>query len=198
MIVLTSVIRFSFRSSAALLVFALGVAVATAKADTVSFTYSGVGDSNFDPDGIASGTGSFTTADSNNPAGIGDLSAFSFNLSVTIGGLADNYSYGLGDLTDFEATFTNGTLTDLSLTTDTQPATYNYFTFLDVSGLGSDQAFTSDGDGDTTSYGAISLTQSQPTAPEPGPFTLTASGLTALFVIFRRRLGIRSRGESSR
>lgn len=148
----------SLRISTALL-FVLGMisAAGIASAGTVTFTYSGAGSPAFDPGGTATGSGSFTTDDANNPAGIGDLASFSFSLSVTYNGYTDTYTYALGDLVSFQADFVVGTLTDLTLTTDYKPAVYNYFEAFDVTGLGAGQAYTDDGDMDQPSIGSITL-----------------------------------------
>lgn len=157
----------------------LGVwTISAAGATTIDFSYSGVGDPVFDSDGVASGSGSFTTDDSNNPAGIADLSSFTFSFSLTSGGFTDHYTYGLADLVTFQATLAGGSLTGLTLTTDYQPAIYLWFEAFNVSGLGANQAFSDDGDGDHPSTGALTVNQSS--APEPSTLLLTACALLGL------------------
>lgn len=162
----------------ALLVLAAGILLCASAAygEDISFTYTGSGDPNFDPGAVATGSGMFTTNDSNNPAGIGDLSSFSFALSVTYGGYTDTYNYGLSDLTAFQADFTGSALTDLTLTTDHLPATYNWNEAFNIDGLGAGQSYTDDGDGDNISIGGVALEQPVAT-PEPSSWLLLASGM---------------------
>jgi hypothetical protein len=161
------------------------MASGVARAGTVSFSYIGFGSAGFDLGAVATGSGSFTTDDSNNPAGIGDLSDFFFFLDVTYGP-TDTYSYDLNDLVSFEATFSGATLTDLTLTTDYQLAQYNWREALNVTGLGAGQAYTDDGDSDQVSIGTITVNQSS--TPEPASFALVAAGLLGLTAVRRRRI----------
>jgi hypothetical protein len=159
------------------------LSIGAAGATSISFSYNGVGDPGFDPDGVASGSGSFTTDDSNNPAGIADLSSFTFSFSLTSGGFTDNYTYGLADLVTFQANFSGATLTGLTLTTDYQPAIFLWFEAFNVTGLGANQAFSDDGDGDDPSTGTLAVNQSA--APEPGTLGLMAGGLMGFAILLR-------------
>jgi hypothetical protein len=179
-------IAASFRICAALLLaLGLGMAGGVARASTITFTYNGAGSPDFDPGAMAAGSGFFTIDDSNDPAGIGDLSNFSFSLSVAYGGYTDTYTYGLSDLTSFQANFTGGALTDLALTTDHQPAAYNWNEGFNVTDLGAGDAYTDDGDGDQVSIGTVTVGESS--TPEPTSLALIASGLLGLAAARRRR-----------
>jgi len=162
-----------------------GVTIGASSASVIDFAYSGTGDGGY-AGFSGTGTGSFATNVTDGTAGVGDLSSFNFALSVTDGTNTDHYNYGLGDLTAFHATFSSGLLTGLSLTTDTQPATYNYDLSFEVSGLGANQADTTNGDGDPT-IGVITLQDFS--VPEPGTLTLAAGACLVGAAWLVRRLG---------
>lgn len=149
-------------------------------ATTVGFTYSGSGTSGFSGY-TATGSGSFVTDDLNNPAGLANVTAFSFTLKVIGDGDADVYSYGLGDLSSFAATFTGSSLTDLSLETVALPATYNYFQAFSVAGLGVGEATAGNVDTGPIVQGTLALDAS--TVPEPGTLVLASLALLGLGAI---------------
>jgi hypothetical protein len=180
-----SLIAMSFRiPMALLLLLGIGMCGGVARADTTYFSYSGSGSPSFDPGAVATGSGFFVTDDSNDPAGLGDLADFSFSLSLTYGGDTDIYNYGLADLVSFQATFADATLTDLTLTTDYQPPVYNWFEAFNVTGLGTDEAYTDDGDFDEPSIGTVTIDESS--VPDPAALALVASGLLGLVAARRR------------
>jgi hypothetical protein len=162
-----------------------GFAVGASSASIIDFTYSGIGGGGY-AGFSGTGTGSFATNVTDGTADIGDLSSFNFALSVTDGTNTDYYNYGLADLTAFQATFSSGLLTDLSLTTISQPAIYNYGLSFEVSGLGANQADTTNGDGNPT-IGAITLQNFA--TPEPGTLTLAAGACLVGAAWLVRRLG---------
>jgi MYXO-CTERM domain-containing protein len=176
------------RIAASALLFALGMGISggVARAAVINFSYSGGGVGNFIA--IASGSGSFTT-DNSNPATINDLSSFVFTLSVTDGdGDTDTLTYGLGDLQSFSATFSGGTVTGLSLTTDYQDGWYypdEAFTVTDL-GVGGANSFN----GDTGPITVGTITANESSTPEPAPLALIPLGLLGLAAV-RRRLSHR-------
>jgi hypothetical protein len=177
----------SFRICAVLLLAGLGLGAA--RADTFDFSYSGAGDPGGDFAGVtASGSGSFTTNDSNNPAVATDLSNFSFFLTVTDGVNVDTENFGLGDLLTFSASFDDGLLTDLALTTN--PLEGNWFPneALSVTDLGAGDASTGNSDV-TVTTGAV--TADGTATPEPATLSLMAGALALGFGAVRRRRNAR-------
>jgi hypothetical protein len=163
----------------------LAMSAANSWAATYSFTYHGsgaiFGGSATD---AAFGAGDFTVLDNANPAGIGDLIAFTFDLAVThpADGAAaegtDLFHYGLADLSAFSASFAGGRVTALNLSTDQQQARLNWSEIFMVGSLDAGAAFTSDGDADIISSGGILVTRSD--VPEPRGLAVLAAGLLAL------------------
>lgn len=171
----------TFRFSRILLL--AGFAAGASSASVINFTYSGGPGY---PGFSGTGTGSFATNVTNGAAGASDLASFNFALSVTDGTNTDNYNYGLTDLVTFQATFSSGVLTGLTLTTDSQPPVHNYNLDFEVNGLGANQADTSNGDGYPT-VGAITLQDAS--APEPSSLSLIAGACLVGAAWLVKRLG---------
>jgi hypothetical protein len=164
---------------------------ASAQAATYSFSYRGSGA----PFGgsvndIAAGTGTFTVSDTANPAVLGDVSGFTFNLSVTYKPQpnattgTDKFDYFFANLTGFVAGFSNGTLTSLSFATDLQAASLYWAEAFMVGSLDPGAAFTGDGDSNIISSGTITITGND--IPEPAGLSIVAPGLLAMSLRRRR------------
>jgi hypothetical protein len=164
---------------------AFSVLSVSAKAGTFDFTYSGTGPT--------TGSGSFTTNDSNDPAGIGDLSAFTLSITENDGtpGQNDIFTWGLGDLTAFDASYIGNTLTALSFTTCNTysclaPGNYTPNQYFEVTDLGVGDAGTFNPDIGQITVGTVTFQPASSVVPEPSSFALLGLGV-ASFLIFRSR-----------
>jgi hypothetical protein len=184
------VLKSNVRTNLSLLLtlgISIGLTVVPADAGTVTFTYTGSPGPQH-----SSGTGSFSFSDSPASVALGDLTAFSFLLSVNNGGTND--TFGLGDLLTFTATISGGSVTALSLQTQfVQPTPLISFPedFV-VTGLGANQARNDakPGTGIVNSVDQGIVTTSGPglqAAPEPTTLSFLGLGLAAVALAGLRR-----------
>jgi hypothetical protein len=176
---------------------AFSVLPVSAKAGTFDFSYSGTGP--------ATGPGSFTTSDSNDPAGIGDLSAFTFTITENDGtvGQNDTFTWGLGDLIAFDASYSGGTLTALSFTTCNTysclaPGNYTPNQYFEVTDLGAGDAGTFNPDIGQITVGTVTFQPAGPVVPEPSSFALLGLGLATILIFRSRRTQFAKSAASSR
>jgi len=176
-------IVFAFLASASTL---------SARAQSFDFTYSG-SDSGAGVASFASAIGSFTV-----DAG-GNATAFSATLSqtctVSFCGAAqvDTFTYGLGDLTSFNATVVGGNVTALSFATNQLPAQFGAATAF-IAQTGDQSGLTLNLDFGPITLGTITVQPSALAAPGPMP----GGGLLSLvwLALGRARRWLRRPGKA--
>jgi hypothetical protein len=174
---------------------ALAAAVPALHASTVTFLYTAakVGTT------TVSGFGSFSYNGALTSIGLGDLTAFNFELDLSTPGAIVNpatFDYSLTpDLLFFSATVSGGAVTALSLTTGFEAAD-NTGTFnenqknLIVTSLSAGGAANNNQDevlNRTTLYDTGTITTQGPGAPTPEPSTVFLAGGAAVFLALRYR-----------
>jgi hypothetical protein len=186
----------NFRVAWILAVFIAGVVAAPSlKASTVTFTYAGedVGST------TVSGSGSFSYNGSLATIGLGNLTAFNFELDLSTPATSPNpviFDFTLvPDLLTFSATVSGGDITALSLSTDFEGAanTDNFDETqkdLVINSLGTGGADVQTDETDLTrivAYDTGTITTQGPGAPTPEPSTALLTGGAALLLFLRRR-----------
>jgi hypothetical protein len=173
-----------------------GIAAPSLHASLVTFTYTApnVGAT------AVSGFGSFSYNGSLASIGLGNLTAFAFELDLSTPGAITNpatFNFGLPDLMTFSASVSGGVVTALSLTTGYEAAS-NTGTFnenqknLMVTSLAVGGASNNNQDevlNRTTLFDTGTITTQGPGAPTPEPSTvLLAGGAMLLLALGRRTL----------
>jgi hypothetical protein len=101
------------RTSLIALAAAALMSAGAAPATVVDFSYAIISDGSPYAE-IASGTGAFETIGDNGTFDLANLSAFTISGDASVIFVSGSYSFGIGDLSAFSATLSNGTLTNLS------------------------------------------------------------------------------------